>query len=266
MNLAKLGWLGALGLVASCGAEDPPPVCPTGDCTLPARAVVKWKLNHYPELLFEGDTCQDVGARTARVELAGVDDPTFYEVEEVDCSQNQASFLGMPAGNYTALLTPLDAVGNPLVAVASSMPVTVGVPGSESSVTILVPYESWTSTYTGTLLFRLAWGGASCEAAVPNVATQTLTLMVDGGTIVTTVVTDSGQRLDGTDPQPCRPNTEPFAQFAEGLPFGPATLTVTGSDAGGTLAFEHTFDTFIGAGKNNPTIMFDVAALPPSMP
>ena len=50
------------------------------------------------------------------------------------------------------------------------------------------------------------------------------------------------------------------------LPFGPATLTISGEDATNAVVFEQTYDTFIGAAKNNPTITFDVEAVPAPMP
>lgn len=251
-----------LGL--SCGGGmDEPPVCPTGDCTLPSRTIVRWSLNAHPELLFPGDTCNDLGVRTMRVELAGIDDPAVSELQEIDCNQAQASFLGLPAGTYNAALTALDGGGNPIVTGPTTAMVTAGTADQPTTTSINIPYESWTGSYTGTLLFRLKWAGASCEAAVPNVVMQTLTLMV-GGT-PTAILTDVGQKLDGTDPKPCRQLDEPFAQFAEGLPMGPVTLNVVGTDGVGAVAFDTTFDTFVGAAKNNPTIEFDVEPPPPPM-
>jgi hypothetical protein len=41
---------------------------------------------------------------------------------------------------------------------------------------------------------------------------------------------------------------------------GPATFKVTGKDAAGLMKFEKEFETFIGVGKNNPTLTFDVPA------
>jgi hypothetical protein len=252
--------MSAFGLSCGGGMDDPP-VCPTGDCTLPSRTIVKWSLNVHPEMLFPGDTCQDLGVRMLRVELTGIEDPTVFDVKEVECNQAQASFLGLPAGTYSASLTALDGSNNPLVRAPTVAMVTAGTADVPTTTVINIPHTSWFGPYTGTLLFRLAWSGASCETAVPNVVTQTLTLMV-GGT-ATTIVTDIGQKLDGTDPKPCRKLDEPFAQFAEGLPFGPATLSVVGKDGVGDVAFDQTFETFVGAAKNNPTIEFDVLPPPP---
>ncbi len=248
----------------SCGGEDPP-ACPTNDCTVPSRTVVRWTLDAYPELQFQGDTCNDLDVKTVRIELTGIDDPTVFDMQEVECAQAQASFLALPAGNYTAVLTALDNIGNVTVRAPTTTMVTAGTPDVPTTTLVNLPYEQWTHPYTGTFLFRLSWGGSSCETAVPAVETQTLTLMV-GGTTVATATTDAGQKLDGTDPRPCRKLSESFAQFAEGIAMGPATLTVTGKDADEEVAFEQTFDTFIGAAKNNPTLMFDVSPPPPPDP
>lgn len=261
--MKKLVLLGLVGL--SCGGTEEPPLCPTGDCTLPSSTVVRWTLNSYPELLFQGDTCNDLDVKMMRVEMTGVDDPTYFEMKEVECNQSQASFLGLPPGSYTAVLTPLDNAGEPMVKAPTSAVVMAGVGGMPSTSTVNLPFEQWKLSYTGTLLFRLSWAGASCETAVPNVVTQTLTLMV-GGSTVATQETDKGQKLNGMDPKPCRALSESFAQFAEGIPSGPATLVVVGRDENDEIAFETSFDTFVGAAKNNPTITFDVMAPPPPDP
>ncbi|MBA2538893.1 MAG: hypothetical protein H0V17_04595 [Deltaproteobacteria bacterium] len=260
----KTTWLALAAFGVSCGGGmDEPPLCPTGDCTPPTRTVVKWTFNVHPEMLFPGDTCQDLEARNVRVDLASVADPaTIVETKEVECNQAQASFLALAPGDYIATITPLDRFTVPMLKTPVMATLTAGTADVPTTAVINVPWDSWLGAYTGTFLFRLAWAGASCEAAVPTVVTQTLTLMVDGGTVAT-ATTDVGQKLDGSDPKPCRKLGESFAQFAEGLPFGPATLTVIGKDALGEVAFDNTFDAFIGAAKNNPTITFDVPAPPP---
>ena len=42
------------------------------------------------------------------------------------------------------------------------------------------------------------------------------------------------------------------------VPFGPATFLVQGFDTTGTNSFRTSFETFVGAGINNPTLTFDV--------
>ena len=253
-RFATLGGLAALQLL-SCGG-GPTEMCAMGNCELPGRTIVKWIFDSYPELLFASDTCLDMGAFTLRAEIVGIDDPEQFDAKDVQCGQGQVSFLGLAPGNYNASITPLDFDGNPIVKAPAIAQVLAGSPGADTDVTINVPYEAWTRTYTGTFLFRLSWAGMSCEIATPPVATQTLTL--EAGGQVVAALTDSGQKLDGTDPKPCRLLTEQFAQFSESLPFGPATLVVVGKDTGGAVRFQHQFETFVGATKNNPTITFDV--------
>ena len=64
--------------------------------------------------------------------------------------------------------------------------------------------------------------------------------------------------LDGSVAAPCVPSTISLAERANALPFGPATVDVTGTDAAGTARFEGSFDTFVGAGTANPVLTFDV--------
>ncbi len=241
-------------LVAACGGSDEPE-CPTDDCSIPGSTVVKWRFNEYPEWSFLSDTCLDVDAFTVRVEAIGVEDPSQYFSVDKGCGDGQATLLRMPAGTYDIAVTPLDADGNPLVSTPARGQVMAGLPGAPTETVVNVPYTAWTRAYTGTFLFQLAWAGQTCESAA--VATQTLKLMIHGQPADKLV--DNGQKLDGSDDKPCR--SEQFAQFAEGLPFGPATLKVTGKDAGGAMKYEREFDTFIGIGKNNPTLTFDVPAM-----
>lgn len=242
----------AMLLQLSCGGMDP--VCPTGNCNLPGSTVVKWQFNHYPEWKFDSDACSDVQAFTVHVDVTEVGNPANIATLEKSCSEGQLTFLGLPPGMYDVSLTPIDVNGAPLTHTVAMGQVLAGTSGANTEVTINVPYTSWNGPYTGTFLFRLSWGGMSCAMAVPPVTTQNLKLTVVGG--VTAAMTDMGQRMDGTDDKPCRPLTEQFAQFVEGLPFGPASIVVVGKDAGG-VKFTHQFDTFIGASKFNPTFTFD---------
>ena len=72
-----------------------------------------------------------------------------------------------------------------------------------------------------------------------------------------------GYRLDGSQAAPCVLSSIALAERANALPFGPATLTVEGTDAAGARQFAGTFETFIGAGTANPVMTFDVPVAPP---
>ena len=248
--------LAMLAASLSCGGDDNTIHCDNNNCVLPGSTTVKWIFNHYPALLFPNDSCNDMGAFMVHVVVTKNDDPTVTAAMDGQCGNAQVTFLGLAAGTYNIAVTPLDINGAPLTSVAAMDMVVAATSDKPTEATVNVPYTAWTGTYTGTFYFRLKFDGKSCEAATPPIATQTLTLTAGGA--VTTKLTDTGQRLDGTDAQACRKLSEPTAQFVEGLPFGPATFVVVGKDAGGAVAYQHSFDTFIGAAKNNPEIDFDI--------
>ncbi|MGE0871818.1 MAG: hypothetical protein AB7P03_24895 [Kofleriaceae bacterium] len=252
---SPLGSAIAALVVTGCGAEGGNP-CPTGECEVLGMTVVKWRFNHYPDWMFDSDSCGDVGAATVRVVATNVDDPAITAMDTTTCSAGQLTFLGLAPGTYDMVATPLAADGTELVSVPTNGLVSAGAPGAPTELVVEVPYTAWAQPYTGTFLFRIAWAGVSCDVAQPVVQTQILTMTMAGQAL--TAVTDMGQKLDGTDPKPCRPLTETGAQFVLSLPFGPATLAVVGKDMTDAVVFEHTFDTFVGAGIFNPTMMFDL--------
>ena len=245
----------AAGLFAlqalACGS---PPVCPNGDCSTPGTTVAMWRFDHYPAWGFDSDSCTDLGI--AKVHIDATDASGAVTSQDVPCDYGQATFTGLAQGGYTIAITPLDGDGNAVVAAPITGMVTAPPRNGTASTTIDVPYTAWTGSYTGTFLFRISWGGASCAAAMPPVATQLLTLAVNGTVVAQT--TDGGQRLDGTDAKACVAFTNQFPESATTVPFGPAQLTVVGEDTGGAAVFQHTFDTFVGAGISNPTLGFDL--------
>lgn len=240
----------------SCG-DDGPPVCPTGDCNLPGSTIVKWQFNHYPEYMFDSDSCSDLAAINVRVEITHAEDPSVVDMQEKGCGEGQLTFIDLPPGMYNVAVTPLDIDGNPLVTAPVTGQGLAGSSGASSEIVVRVPHTAWSGSYTGQFLFRLSWGGMTCDLATPAVVKQVLTLTA-GGQVVTQV-TDTGQKLDGTDSQNCRALTEQFPQFVQGLPFGPATLHVVGTSQNmNDVLFDKQFDTFVGIGMFNPTLTFDV--------
>ena len=242
-----------IALAAGCGGTDEPE-CPTDDCSVPGSTVVKWRFHEYPDWGFLADTCIDLDVARVRVEAVNQLDPALYFSADKACGEGQATLLRLPEGKYDVVVTPLDAALNPLVSAGARGTVDAGVPGIPTEAIVNVPYTAWLGSYTGTFLFQLKWAGMACDTAA--VTTQTLRLMVKGAP--SDKLVDNGQKLDGTDDKPCR--SEQFAQFAEGLPMGPVMFKVTGKDSAGLMKYEKEFETFIGAGKNNPTIVFDVPA------
>lgn len=259
-----LGALVAGGLAASCGDDGNNP-CPTGSCDLPGSTIVKWRFNHFPDLNppFESDACSDLGVVMVRVELADSAGTPTDMVEKI-CSEGQATFLGLPGGAYTAKVTPLDADGNSLVTAPVSAMITAAANNTTLDTVIDVNHPAWSKAYTGQLLWRLKWGGQSCEVATPPVVSQTLTLTAGGVVRTETAGIDNMdyQKLDGSEMKPCVPLSSQFPMNVMGLPFGPATMLVVGYDSTNAEVFRHQFDTFVGAGVFNPTFSYDVPAPP----
>jgi hypothetical protein len=250
--------LAAAALVLSCGGGSPPK-CAHNDCTLPSYTVVKFTFDAYPEWQFPMDSCTDLGATKVQVDATGGDGMVTSLV--VDCGDAQATFQGLAEGPYTLALTPLDGTGASLIKAPVPGTVMAMGPGTSASTTINVPWDSWTTSYTGTFLFRLSWGGHSCADVAPPVATQVLALAVNGQTF--TGMTDTMHHMNGMDPEGCKPLTDNFPESALTVPFGPAQLTVVGKDMGGHVHWQHTFETFVGAGISNPTITYELP--PPGM-
>ena len=249
------------GLTLSCG-DDGPPVCPTGNCTLPGSTVVKFKFNNYPDIGFDSDTCSELQVAMVRVEVAGLDSE-FGDLREVQCSEGQATFIDLPVQNYAVAVTPLDAGGNSLIkanAEGRGMVAAAG-PGNRTEVSVNVQFESWANTYTGQFLFKLSWNGMSCDPnatlVTPQIVTQhRLTLTVQGVVVSQMTMNPAGQTLDGTTDFECVPSTAmPITVMS--VPWGPATLHVIGKNDADDVLGDHTFDTFIGAGMFNPTLTFD---------
>ncbi len=244
-----------VALSLSCGGDDGTCSDPSKpNCGLQGHTVVKWQFDHYPQWMFDSDSCSDFGVATVHIDAVdGVGTTTSGDDQ---CGTGQVTLDGLAPGPYTVYAAPRDINGTDLVSAPGSATVMAGTYGNDTTVTVDVPYTAWIGTFTGTFLFRLSWGGQSCAAATPPVVKQVLTLAVNG--TVTTLATDDGESLDGTTPAACYALDENFPQSVTKLPFGPAMLTVEGLDASDAVQFHHEFDTFVGAGITNPTITYDV--------
>jgi len=249
-----LGGLAAIQAL-SCGGADTPQ-CANNNCTLPSNTVVKFTFDAYPQWQFPMDSCSDFGA--LKVQVDATDGAGVVTTLVVDCGEAQATFQGLDAGTYSIAVTPLDGGGASLVNAPITGMVTSMGPGTSANTSVNVPWDAWTGTHTGTFLFRLSWAGHSCAAAAPPVMTQELTLTVNGQMF--SGMTDTMHHMNGMDPEACKPLEDNFPETALTVPFGPAQLTVVGKDGGGNVHFQHTFDTFVGAGISNPTITYDVPA------
>jgi len=247
-----LASLTCIGLVAACGSDPDP--CANDACTPKGRTVVKWTFDAYPDRGFAMDSCVDFGVHKVAVDV--VDANGFATSGIDDCGSAQATFSGLAPGDYDVHVMPLDVDGNGLLTAPITSTITAGAVGAPTDVTVNVPWDAWLGSHTGTFLFRISWGGMSCEALMPEIKNQRLTLVVNG--VVQDVMTDDGAPLNGSAKKPCKKLSENFPQSALEVAFGPATLLVEGFDASDNMMFTKQFDTFVGAGITNPTLMFDV--------
>jgi hypothetical protein len=241
-------------MAAACGTDDTNNPCPTGDCTLAPRTTVKWTFNAMPERGFPMDSCTDFAV--ARVSVDLVDGNGVVTNATDNCGNGQVVFSDLAPGDYSVVMTPLDSAGNSLLVSSVVASVTAGDVGDNREVTVNVPWDSWlgAADATGTFLFRISWGGMSCESTI--VKNQTVKLTVGG--VVQNLTTDDGQMLNGADKKPCKKLSDNFPQSALGAEFGPAQLEIKGYDATDNMMFGKTFETFVGAGITNPTLTFDV--------
>lgn len=243
-----------LVVVAACGGttEDP---CSTGaDCTVATRTIVKWTFNAMPERGFMMDSCVDFKVSKVAVDMV---DASGYATSGVEmCGNGQSVFQDLAPGDYTVYLMPLASDDTPLLVAPATGTVSASE-GENRDITVNVPWDQWLGgPFTGTFLFRISWGGLSCEAANPEIKSQTVKLTVDGA--VQAIATDDGQMLNGADKKPCKRLSDNFPQSALGAAFGPATLEIQGYDATDNVSFAKSFETFVGAGITNPTLTFDV--------
>ncbi len=248
--------LACLIALAACGGDDDSSnPCPTGDCTLAARTTVKWTFNAYPERKFPMDSCTDFGV--ARVSIDIIDAEGFAISGQDNCGNGQAVFSGLAPGDYTVYMMPLDLDGNDLLTAPVVSLVTAGDDNRE--LTMNVPWDAWLAgpEATGTFLFRISWGGMSCETT--TVKDQIVKLTVNG--VVQALTTDDGQVLNGADKKPCKRLTDNFPQSVLGAEFGMAELLIEGYDETSSMMYSHTFETFVGAGITNPTLTFDVPTM-----
>jgi len=242
----------ACSFAAACGGVDDP--CPTNDCELKGRTVIKWTFDAYPERGFGMDSCVDFGVWKVAVDV--VDANGFATSGRDDCGAAQATFSGLAPGDYDVYVMPLDAAGNPILGFPSVGKVTAGAVSAPTEATVNVPWDAWPGSHTGTFLFRISWGGLSCESVMPEIKNQTVKLTVND--VVQELATDDGQMLNGADKKPCKRLSDNFPQSALNVMFGPATLEIEGYDATDMMRFSKSFDTFVGAGITNPTLTFDV--------
>lgn len=223
-----------------------------------SQLTVKWEFNQGEAEGFSSDSCIDVGASNVEVELVGGPEPLLLSER---CSFRQVVFVDLPAADYEVRTRVLDSEGELLT--AGVVTEDFSFDGGTDTLELSVPFASWTRSYDGTFYFRVAWDAEDCDAADPVVAEQRLTLVVGGQTFTGT--TTDGTALNGTATGVCQSVASEFPQSALDVPAGPADIRIEGLDGEGSVVFQEDFATFVGAGVNNPELLFDVDAvtLPP---
>lgn len=255
--------------VCGDGITDPPEQCDDGNTNetdgcrvcvayFPPRNIVKWTFNAAAAPGFTSDGCTDLEVTQVRVDLSGPATATAT----ASCSQGQVSFSELAAGTYTASVTPLDVNGGSVVTTAATADVAANtVPSTTVETTIDVGPTRWAHPPVGNYFFRIRWAGMTCTAAAPPVTTQLVTMTIGGVPVASLTSNANGlpaYRVDGTQPIACVASTPTIGEHVDGLPFGPARISIVGRNSGGAEMFRETFDTFVGAGRANPTIELDV--------
>lgn len=212
---------------------------------------------------YRGTTCTSVGAASAHLVISGAIalDETLpcadgQEVISTYCAtppDGGTCTTRLPAGDYQATVTLLDAQGQPVTKPVSS-PMTTAVTGTDTNLVAAFTMSDFLrQDYTGAVLFTTTWGDstASCERAQPPVDHQAFTLVdVDRNPIAAGTKTDQGSPLDGSEALCFTPTGAQVGEKVSDLPWGPYTLTVVGSSQG-TTAYCGQFSLFVGPGDTN---------------
>ena len=205
---------------------------------------------------FDGATCLGLGVARVTVTLTGPKAVT----QTTDCSLSQIKLSSLPAGDYTARAVALDASGAALTGDLASQAFTVA--GQTQDVYVNFPFEDFLRSYTGSYYFTVRYGGAaSCAAAEVPVARERIELTRGGTALVGTTL--DGTPIDGSRAGACHAAGEDAAQTVNDLPWGPAAITISGEDVDGTVLYRGSFDTFVGAGGANATVVFDLPLVAP---
>jgi cysteine-rich repeat protein len=255
------------------GKVDPGEQCDDGNhndldgcsnaCLSQHTATVKWSLLANEAPMFN-QNCTGVQASKIQLVLNGPDAMTQPQTIKNGCTDFQYPFGGLKPGSYTITATLFDATGAALTKGMTSANFTIT--NADVEVDLDFQLGDFSMSYMGNYFFRTKWGGAdTCTGAMPPV-TQQIVKLEEGGSLVAMAKTDNGEPADGVTPGPCRAanmSVEEFPQKINMIPWGPAKITVTGLDSGGTPQFMKSFDTFVGAGISNPEIILDVQSLAP---
>jgi cysteine-rich repeat protein len=178
-------------------------------------------------------------------------------------TKQSAQYVGVPAGDYQATVTALDASMTPLTNPVSSMMGHVDIPGMVVLKVNFHQADFIKQDYKGTLYVSPNWGAnnGTCAGASPPVAQESFELRTMAGAPVAGM-TQIGQmpmnlhNLDGTYGtcfDKSQGNLQIF-EYVSNLPWGHYQLILRGKDSGGTIAYcKKVDDIFVGPGIQNPT-------------
>jgi cysteine-rich repeat protein len=206
------------------------------------------------------ENCSGVAASTVHLVVEG----PLPSTRDIECNYSQYMVNALAPGEYTVTGTLLDGAGNPITNGQTRTTFSIaGAPtGTPVQVRLDFPFADFTRTdYTGDWFYTVTWGGVAnkCSAATPPVVKTRVRLERDGQVIKS----KEGTPVDGSTPVACYEGDAAHAPAINHLPWGPADVVITGLDATDTPQFEASFETFVGAGISNPTMIFDVNSLTP---
>lgn len=234
---------------------------PTATCSAQCARItndlrLRWTLIG-EEFVDFNESCPGVGAETAEFTFTGPGGQT--RSESVPCDYSETQILDFANGDWVVQGRLLDDAGAPITNGVAMASFTIA---GDTMATIDFPFADFPGSYTGHYYFRTKWGGAvTCADALPPVVTHRLLMERAGVPILG--MTDAGDPIDGSATGACRNFTGGNTQTVQSLPWGPAMLTITGYDSTGVEQFRETFDTFVGAGIQNPEYAHDVNSLAP---
>jgi cysteine-rich repeat protein len=208
--------------------------------------------------MYVNASVNDLGIGMFHVVLNG---PEMHDEKWMSTKQS-GQWVGVPAGDYQATVTALDASGAPLTKDTMSMMGHVDIPGMLVLKVNFHQADFLKQDYIGTLYVSPNWGGlnGTCAGASPAVSQESIEVRTMAGAPVTgmTLIGSPGtpeHNLDGTYGA-CFDKTQVSLQLFEKVPnltWGHYQVILRGK-SGGAVAYCQKFpDLFVGPGIQNPT-------------
>jgi hypothetical protein len=246
------------------GAANGPNAPCSSSCTLQNVAETSLQVT-YERLLVDSNSCAsflppsaiDLGIANAHVVLTG---PTPIDEMWPISQSNQKTYTSLMPGIYQGTITLLDASGAALTKPKQSMMVDVEL-SNPMQMMVSFSVADYTKSFTGNFDFALHWGTATDTCTTTNIKKQTLTMTPHGSTTPVMMMTNDGEKLDGTSFM-CATPTMPAYQEIKMMPWGQYDLTVTGG-TGSNVVFCQKFSVLVGVGVGTSTCDLTVEAYTP---